>query len=82
MEAKLGVEVALTSLAWSEFLDPGNTRDFDLARSGRCGNRNETSAFPDRFFSDDAGYDTGHDMVARIDELLARAKTETGRRPL
>ncbi len=70
--------VAFASPDWPDCLDPGNIRDFDLAG----GDWSEASAFPDRFFSDDAGYDSGHDMVARIDEWLARAKTETDLRPL
>ena len=78
---KLGVEVAFTSLEWSAYLDPDNVRDFDLVRSAWCGDYNEASTFLNLFSSDDAGYSTGNYVNARIDDLLARAKTATDPRP-
>ena len=71
---KLGVDAGLANLEWKVFLEIRNNQDFELARSGWCGDYNEASTFLD-LLDPDSGYNDGKYVNAQIDELLMRAKT-------
>ncbi|NIZ60506.1 oligopeptide ABC transporter substrate-binding protein OppA [Sedimentitalea sp. CY04] len=78
---KLGVEVELSNQEWKVFLETRGNQDFELARGAWCGDYNEASTFLDLMDSE-SGYNDGKFESARVDELLASAKTSGDTTPL
>lgn len=78
---KLGVQAELGNMEWKVFLDERGNQNFDLARGAWCGDYNEASTFLDLLQSD-SGYNDGKFNNARVDELLAEAKTSDDAAPL
>ena len=78
---KLGVQAELANMEWKVFLDERGNQNFDLARGAWCGDYNEASTFLDLLQSD-SGYNDGKFNNARVDELLANAKTSDNTAPL
>ncbi len=50
-KSKLGAEVTLANQEWKTFLETRNNQNFEIARSGWCGDYNEASTFLDLFDS-------------------------------
>ena len=78
---KLGVEVELSNQEWKVFLETRGNQDFELARGAWCGDYNEASTFLDLMDSE-SGYNDGKFESARVDELLASAKTSGDATPM
>lgn len=78
---KLGVQVTLANQEWKTFLDTRGNQNFQLARGAWCGDYNEASTFLDLVASA-SGYNDGKFNNARVDELLAMAKTAADPQPL
>ena len=78
---KLGVNAELANMEWKIFLEERGNQNFDLARGTWCGDYNEASTFLDLLQSD-SGYNDGKYNNARVDELLAEAKTADDAAPL
>lgn len=78
---KLGVQVELANMEWKVFLEERGNQNFELARGAWCGDYNEASTFLDLLQSD-SGYNDGKYNNARVDELLAEAKTSDDPAPL
>lgn len=78
---KLGVEAELANQEWKTFLETRGNQDFELARGAWCGDYNEASTFLDLLDSG-SGYNDGKFNNARVDELLAAAKTSDDPQPL
>ncbi|MES0864716.1 peptide ABC transporter substrate-binding protein [Ruegeria sp. SCPT10] len=78
---KLGANVELANMEWKIFLEERGNQNFDLARGAWCGDYNEASTFLDLLQSD-SGYNDGKYNNARVDELLAEAKTADDAAPL
>ncbi len=78
---KLGVQVTLGNQEWKTFLDTRGNQNFELARGAWCGDYNEASTFLDLVTSA-SGYNDGKYSNARVDELMAEAKTSANPQPL
>jgi oligopeptide transport system substrate-binding protein len=78
---KLGVNANLANMEWKVFLEERGNQNFDLARGAWCGDYNEASTFLDLLQSQ-SGYNDGKYNNARVDELLAEAKTSDDPAPL
>ena len=78
---KLGVEASLANMEWKTFLDTRGNQDFALARGAWCGDYNEASTFLD-LLTGPSGYNDGKFSSARLDELMASAKTSDDPQPL
>ncbi len=78
---KLGAEVTLANQEWKTFLNTRGEQNFQLARGAWCGDYNEASTFLDLVASA-SGYNDGKFANARVDELLAMAKTAADPQPL
>ncbi|GAA6160055.1 MULTISPECIES: peptide ABC transporter substrate-binding protein [Ruegeria] len=78
---KLGVNAELANMEWKVFLEERGNQNFDLARGAWCGDYNEASTFLDLLQSD-SGYNDGKYNNAKVDELLASAKTADDAAPL
>ncbi len=78
---KLAVETELTNEAWQSFLKTRGQQNFEVARSGWCGDYNEASTFLDLMGSK-SGYNDSRYKNPRVDELLAAAKTADNPAPL
>jgi len=78
---KLGVNVELANMEWKVFLEERGNQNFDLARGAWCGDYNEASTFLDLLQSQ-SGYNDGKYANARVDDLLAQAKTADDPAPL
>ncbi len=78
---KLGVNAELANMEWKIFLEERGNQNFDLARGAWCGDYNEASTFLDLLQSD-SGYNDGKYNNAKVDELLASAKTADDAAPL
>ncbi len=70
----LGVETELANQEWQTFLETRGNQDYELARAGWCADYNEASTFLDLMQSE-SGYNDAKYVNARVDELLAEAKT-------
>ena len=70
---KLGVEIELTNFEWKTFLDIRHRQQFDLARSGWCGDYNEASTFLDVMTST-SGVNDGRYMNKEVDQLMNESK--------
>ncbi|WP_170785773.1 peptide ABC transporter substrate-binding protein [Ruegeria lacuscaerulensis] len=78
---KLGVNAELANMEWKVFLEERGNQNFDLARGAWCGDYNEASTFLDLLQSE-SGYNDGKYNNAKVDELLASAKTADDAAPL
>lgn len=78
---KLGVEVALENQEWKVFLETRGNQNFELARGAWCGDYNEASTFLD-LLTTQSGYNDGKFSNARVDELMAEAKSSQNANPL
>ncbi|MBV7380322.1 peptide ABC transporter substrate-binding protein [Maritimibacter dapengensis] len=80
-KSKLGVQATLANMEWKVFLEERGNQNFEMARGAWCGDYNEASTFLDLLDSD-SGYNDGKYSNARVDELLAEAKTSDDTSPL
>ncbi len=78
---KLGIEVTLANQEWKVFLETRGNQNFELARGAWCGDYNEASTFLD-LLTTQSGYNDGKYSNARVDELMAEAKTSQDATPL
>ncbi|MGR3343098.1 MAG: peptide ABC transporter substrate-binding protein [Paracoccaceae bacterium] len=77
---KLGADITLKNQEWKTFLNTRGEQNFELARGAWCGDYNEASTFLDLVASA-SGYNDGKFANARVDELLAMAKTSSDPQP-
>ena len=71
---KLGVETELANFEWKTYLTIRSNQEFDLARSGWCGDYNEASTFLD-LLTTPHGANDGKYSNPRVDELMRASKT-------
>ena len=71
---KLGVETELANFEWKTYLGIRSNQEFDLARSGWCGDYNEASTFLD-LLTTTHGANDGKYSNGRVDELMRASKT-------
>ena len=71
---KLGVETELANFEWKTYLTIRSSQEFDLARSGWCGDYNEASTFLD-LLTTTHGANDGKYSNERVDELMRASKT-------
>ena len=71
---KLGVRTELSNFEWKTYLGIRRNQEFDLARSGWCGDYNEASTFLD-LLTTTHGSNDGRYSNARVDELMRSSKT-------
>ena len=71
---KLGVETELANFEWKTYLGIRSNQEFDLARSGWCGDYNEASTFLD-LLTTTHGANDGKYSNERVDELMRASKT-------
>ena len=71
---KLGVETELANFEWKTYLSIRSSQEFDLARSGWCGDYNEASTFLD-LLTTPHGANDGKYSNPRVDELMRASKT-------
>ena len=71
---KLGVETELANFEWKTYLTIRSAQEFDLARSGWCGDYNEASTFLD-LLTTTHGANDGKYSNGRVDELMRASKT-------
>jgi len=71
---KLGVETELANFEWKTYLTIRGNQEFDLARSGWCGDYNEASTFLD-LLTTTHGANDGKYSNGRVDELMRASKT-------
>ncbi|MDE0307801.1 MAG: peptide ABC transporter substrate-binding protein [Albidovulum sp.] len=70
---KLGVATKLRNMEWKTFLEKRSNQDFEIARSGWCGDYNEASTFLDLATSN-SGYNDSKYSNEEVDRLMAEAK--------
>ncbi|MFW2589756.1 peptide ABC transporter substrate-binding protein [Sagittula sp. SSi028] len=78
---KLGVSATLENQEWKVFLENRGNQNYDMARGAWCGDYNEASTFLD-LLSSASGYNDAKYSNARVDELLAEAKSSQDTTPL
>ena len=71
---KLGVRTELANFEWKTYLNIRDNQEFDVARSGWCGDYNEASTFLD-LLTTTHGANDGRYSNARVDELMSASKT-------
>ena len=71
---KLGVRTELANFEWKTYLDIRGNQEFDVARSGWCGDYNEASTFLD-LLTTTHGSNDGKYSNAKVDELMRASKT-------
>ena len=71
---KLGVRTELANFEWKTYLDIRKNREFDIARSGWCGDYNEASTFLDLLTTSHGANDGGYSN-AQVDALMHRSRT-------
>ena len=71
---KLGVETELANFEWKTYLTIRANQEFDLARSGWCGDYNEASTFLD-LLTTTHGANDGKYSNGRVDALMRASKT-------
>ena len=71
---KLGIATELANFEWKTYLDIRRNREFDLARSGWCGDYNEASTFLD-LLTTIHGANDGKYSNPKVDELMRASKT-------
>ena len=70
---KLGVKTELANFEWKTYLGIRSNQEFDLARSGWCGDYNEASTFLD-LLTTTHGANDGKYSSERVDELMRASK--------
>ncbi len=70
----LGVDAQIANEEWQTFLEDRNNGNFEISRAGWCGDYNEASTFLD-LLTTNSGYNDSKWSNARVDELMAGAKT-------
>ncbi|WP_299770210.1 peptide ABC transporter substrate-binding protein [uncultured Tateyamaria sp.] len=78
---KLGVDVTLENQEWKVFLETRGAQNYDMARGAWCGDYNEASTFLD-LLTTESGYNDAKFSNARVDELMAEAKSSKDPQPL
>ena len=71
---KLGVTTELANFEWKTYLNIMDNQEFDLARSGWCGDYNEASTFLD-LLTATHGANRGKYSNPEVDELMNASKT-------
>ena len=71
---KLGVGTELANFEWKTYLGIRRNQEFDLARSGWCGDYNEASTFLD-LLTTTHGSNDGRYSNSKVDELMRASKT-------
>ena len=71
---KLGVETELANFEWKTYLGIRANQEFDVARSGWCGDYNEASTFLD-LLTTTHGSNSGKYSNPKVDELMRASKT-------
>ena len=71
---KLGVNTELANFEWKTYLGIRRNQEFDVARSGWCGDYNEASTFLD-LLTTTHGSNDGRYSNERVDELMRASKT-------
>ena len=71
---KLGVTTELANFEWKTYIGIRRNQEFDLARSGWCGDYNEASTFLD-LLTTTHGSNDGKYSNERVDELMRASKT-------
>lgn len=72
---KLGVEATLANQEWKTFLETRNNQDFQIARSGWCGDYNEASTFLDLFDTKHGNNDGLYSNAAYDKEVRAASSS-------
>lgn len=78
---KLGIEVELANQEWKVFLETRGSQGFEMARGAWCGDYNEASTFLD-LLTTPSGYNDGKYSNAKVDDLMASAKSSQATQPL
>ena len=78
---KLGVETELANFEWKTYLGIRRNQEFDVARSGWCGDYNEASTFLD-LLTTTHGANNGRYSNERVDELMRASKTAEDPAPI
>ena len=71
---KLGVATELANFEWKTYLGIRRNQEFDVARSGWCGDYNEASTFLD-LLTTTHGSNDGRYSNPKVDELMRASKT-------
>ena len=71
---KLGVKTELANFEWKTYIGIRRNQEFDVARSGWCGDYNEASTFLD-LLTTTHGSNDGRYSNERVDELMRASKT-------
>ena len=71
---KLGVGTELANFEWKSYLNLRKGQEFDVARSGWCGDYNEASTFLD-LLTTTHGANDGKYTNPKVDELMSASKT-------
>lgn len=72
---KLGIETELSNYEWKTYLSIRSGQEFDLARSGWCGDYNEASTFLD-IMTTGNNANSGRFSNPEVDRLMREAKME------
>ena len=78
---KLGVETDLANFEWKTYLGLRRNQEFDVARSGWCGDYNEASTFLD-LLTTTHGSNDGRYSNGRVDELMRASKSAADPAPI
>ena len=78
---KLGVETELANFEWKTYLNIRKNQEFDVARSGWCGDYNEASTFLD-LLTTTHGANDGKYSNAKVDDLMRASKTAADPSPI
>ena len=78
---KLGVTTELANFEWKTYLGIRRNQEFDLARSGWCGDYNEASTFLD-LLTTTHGSNDGKYSNTRVDEMMRASKTAEDPAPI
>ena len=70
----LGVNITLSNYEWQSYIDIRGEQNFDLARSGWCGDYNEASTFLD-LVTTTHGSNDGKYSNAEVDRLMTESRT-------
>ena len=71
---KLGVGTELANFEWKTYINNRKSQEFDVARSGWCGDYNEASTFLD-LLTTTHGANDGKYSNPKVDELMSASKT-------
>ena len=71
---KLGVATELANFEWKTYINLRKAQEFDVARSGWCGDYNEASTFLD-LLTTTHGANDGKYSNPKVDELMSASKT-------